>query len=164
MPGCGDGWRAQKNSCFKTTSDSNNSATEAMDYCLENGADLAMVPDVGSLRLVEQFLYSMKIDSALNTVQCVVLSAANASLDGSFQPSKKLTLKADENLGTKFTCAESGLDRKWYLHNCQSRSCDHLCISPRGKKSLLPTVPSEMDRRVEQIVIIMTEIIVITVN
>ena len=127
VPGCRERWKAQSDFCFRRVITNDSSIENGMKgYCHKNEGVLVHAVNRGSVRLVEQFLYTMELNSETNSSRCLVIGPTNASSYSILPVTQGPVFSS-----TTHTCAVRMSD-KWQLQPCNASDCDQLCIASRG--------------------------------
>ena len=100
------------------------------------------VMNKSSIRLVEQFLSRMQLNSETNSSRCVVIGPTNTSSYSSLP----LTQGPAVPSSATHTCAVRKSDQ-WKLELCNASDCDHLCIASRGNGCLCKKVVKKKKRK-----------------
>ena len=128
VPGCHAAWKAQYNLCFILTSKSSSNWNAMKTQCQDSGGELMRAANKSTFRLLEQFLYTIQLNSESPLSQCLVTGPVNTS---SF--STLPLVKESVSNSTTHICAIRS-SNQWKLQGCSVNSCDELCIAPRGEK------------------------------
>ena len=131
VPGCQAAWKAQNNFCFILTSKSSSNWSAMKNHCQDSGGELMRATNKSTFRLLEQFLYTIQLNSESPFSQCIVTGPVNTS---SF--STLPLVKESVSNSTTHICAIRS-SNQWKLQGCSVNSCDELCIAPRGEKGRL---------------------------
>ena len=127
-PGCKTAWKAQNDFCFMMTSKHSSNWNEMKNYCQESGGQLMHATNKSTFRLLEQFLYTIQLSSENSSTQCIVTGPANTS---SFS-TLPLVKQSVSNSATHVCAIRSS--SQWKLQGCSVKSCDEVCVAPRGEK------------------------------
>ena len=119
---------AQNDFCFIVISKHSSTWNEMKNYCQESGGQLMHATDKSTSRLLEQFLYTIQLNSESSSTQCIVTGPANTSSFSTLPLDKQSVSNS-----TTHICAIRS-SNQWKLQGCSVNNCDELCIAPRGEK------------------------------
>ena len=123
-PGCKDTWKGQDNVCFQVQASRTLTRTaETVSYCNET---LAPTVTERGVRLVEQFLYILNLNSQSNFSRCLVIGKMNTSSYSILPSFTGLSI-----VNATLTCAVRERS-KWNVQSCNGSECGYLSIAPRG--------------------------------
>lgn len=122
-PGCKDTWKGQDNVCFQLQASRTLTRTaETVSYCNET---LAPTVTERGVRLVEQFLYILNLNSQSNFSRCLVIGKVNTSSCSTLPSFTGLSIG-----NATLTCAVRERS-KWNVQSCNGSECGYLSIAPR---------------------------------
>jgi len=133
VPGCNAAWKAQNDFCFIVISKHSSTWNETKNYCQESGGQLMHATDKSTSRLLEQFLYTIQLNSESSSTQCIVTGPANTSSFSTLPLDKQSVSNS-----TTHICAIRS-SNQWKLQGCSVNNCDELCIAPRDTSPVAGT-------------------------